>query len=208
MMLFLKNFLIQNNLIKDELAVQNLQAEVHWTGFEFIIGFIFFTSSLLIFIALNRKHLKLVLYGLILNIVFIWLSIVILVPKIEMYSQHAAIEFYKWCATKNCYVETHHFKSYAYLFYSNRKPEDYTNPDQIAYIENQLNIMEKEGHSRLSSYPTSNLFWMENGKIDRPAYIVVYKKNEDELIRKTGFIKMYEKNGFSFFVRMPEKPAK
>ena len=202
---YYKGWVIGSGIIQDEFAAQNLQAEVHWSGFEFIIGLVFLLSSLLIFMAIQRKKIKLLYYGFATNLCFIYLAIAVIIPKVELYSQDAAIEFYKICAQQHCYVETHGFKSYAYLFYSNRQPEDYQNPDQIRYINEQLDVMEKEGHSRIKSYATSNLLWMENGKIDRPAYIVIKTKEELEMLKKPDMMKLYEKNGFSFFVRMPAK---
>lgn len=203
LMKFIKDPIINSGIIKDDFAVQNLQADVHWTGFEFIIGLVFLAGSVLIYISLNKHKMQLFYYGLVLNLLFITLSILIIVPRIEKYTQHEAITFYKKCATEKCYVETHDFKSYAYLFYSNRKQNDYVNPDQVDYIDKQLDVMEKEGHSRIMSYATSNLMWMEYGKIDRPAYIVCKTKDENELAHLTEIHKLYQKNGFSFFVRTP-----
>ncbi len=120
-----------------------------------------------------------------------------------MYTQHAAIEFYKATAKHNCYIETHSFKSYAYLFYSNRKPEDYKNADQIPAIEDMLNKAEQSGYNRHSFYANANCYWMKNGKIDRPVYIVARKNQEQEMLAEPNFKKLYDKNGFSFFVRMP-----
>ena len=202
---YLKPYIIKSGLIDDEFAIQNLQANVSWTGFEFLIGITFLLGSLLIHRAIIQQKIKLLYYGLTLNLIFIYLAIAVIIPKVELYSQHAAIEFYKAINTQTCYVETHGFKSYAYLFYTNRAMDDYTNPDQVAYINNQLNVMEKEGHSRFSSYPTANLFWMEHGKIDRPTYIVIKTKQESEIANIPDLKKLYSKNGFSFFVRMPAK---
>jgi hypothetical protein len=200
-----KPAIINSGLIADKFAIENLKANVNWTGFECVIGLIFFTSAWLIFKAIQTNKIKLLYLGITLNLVFICLAILIVVPKVEQYTQHATIEFYKTCAKQKCYVETHGFKSYAYLFYSARQPDDYTNPDQVAYINKQLDLMESEGHSRFTSFPTSNLLWMENGKIDRPAYIVVKNINESELKGILTLKKLYSKNGFSFYVRMPAK---
>ena len=202
---YLKPTIIRGGFIGDEFAVQNLQAHVNWSGFESVIGLFFLSSAWLVFKAINNQKIKLLYYGLAVNLFSIYLAIVVIIPKVELYTQHATIEFYKFCATQNCYVETHHFKSYAYLFYSQRKPGDYTNPDQISYIKTKLDKMEKEGHSRFTSFPTANMLWMENGKIDRPAYIVVKTTHETELLENSELKKLYTKNGFSFFVRIPAK---
>lgn len=200
---YYKPWLLQSGLIQDEFAAQNIGADVHWSGFEFLIGVVFLFGSLLVYRAIRLKKTKFLYAGLVTNLCFIYMAIAVIIPKVERYSQHSAIEFYKACSQQNCYVETHGFKSYAYLFYSNRKPGDYTNPDQVQFIERQLDLMVSEGHSRIKSYATSNMLWMENGKLDRPAYIVVKTKEEQELLKKQGMMKLYDENGFSFFVRMP-----
>lgn len=200
---YYKGWLIQTGWIADEFAVQNLQADVHWSGLEFLIGLVFFAGAFLVHRAIRQKKQRFLYAGLFVNLVFIYLAIAVIIPKVERYSQHAAIEFYKVCAKQKCYVETHGFKSYAYLFYSQRRPEDYTNPDQIAYIERQLDVMVSEGHSRFKSYATCNMLWLENGKIDRPTYLVTKTKDEAELLKKQDMHKLYQENGFSFFVRLP-----
>lgn len=205
---YIKDPLIQSGWIKDEFATQNLQAEVYWTGFEFIIGLLFLLGCSLIYLSLYYHKIRLLYTGLVINLSFIMLSVWVLIPKIEQYSQNAAIEFYKLCAKQHCYVETHGFKSYAYLFYSNRKPEDYSNPHQLAFIERQLDVMEKQGHSRITSYSISNMLWMEHGEIDRPVYLVCKTKNEKDVLQLTQIHKLYQKNGFSFLVRMPKPTDK
>lgn len=203
LMKFIKEPILKSGLIGDPFAVQNLQADVHWTGFEFIIGLFLLAGSILIFLAMKKHQIRLFYYGATLNLLFIVLSMLVIVPKIEQYSQHATIEFYKKCAQETCYVETHGFKSYAYLFYSNRKPSDYVNPDQLDFIEKQLDLMVSEGHSRIKSFATANLLWMEHGNIDRPAYIVCKTQDEKDLNALTHIHKLYSKNGFSFYVRIP-----
>ncbi|MCC6373097.1 MAG: glycosyltransferase family 39 protein [Bacteroidia bacterium] len=205
---YIKVPLIANGWIKDPFAVENLQASGNWSGFEFLIGLLLLAAGILVYRGIAKNKFKQVLAGLSLNVLFICFAIAIVVPRIELYSQHAAIEFYQQRAKEHCYVETHGFKSYAYLFYSNRKPTDYTNPDQMAYIEDMLNTMEKEGHSRLTSYSTANLFWMENGRVDRPTYIVVKSSQEKDIIEKPVFTKLYQKNGFCFYKREAVEPAK
>ena len=127
-----------------------------------------------------------------------------LAPAFAVHDAAKAIEFYKACTRNSCYIETHGFKSYAYLFYSQRKPSDYQNAEQKAFIEAQLDRMVSEGHSRVTSYATSNQLWMEHGKIDRAAYIVIKCDKEYELLGLPELRKLYQLNGFSFFVRMPQ----
>jgi 4-amino-4-deoxy-L-arabinose transferase-like glycosyltransferase len=204
----LKPSIINSGLIKDEFALMNLQADVKWTGFESLIVLAFLIGAILVFIAVNKHKIKLLYYGFVFNLVFIYLTIAVIIPKVELYTQHAAIEFYKASASTNCYLETSGFKSYAYLFYSNRKPSDYQNKSQNLVIEEMLDVWEKQGHSRLTSYAMANLYWMEHGQIDKPAFIISKTTSDKDVSNNPELKKLYSKNGFSFFVRMPPKPAK
>lgn len=205
---FFKEKLINSALIEDDFARENLKANVNWSGFESGLGIIFLAAAILLFIGINRKKINFIYMGFLTCLLFIYLSINILVPKIEQYTQHSAIEFYKACAPHKCYVETHGFKSYAYLFYSQRQPEDYTNEDQIKSIKASLDEAEKNGLSKFSFFAIANCEWMKTGKIDRPAYIISKKADEKEVLTNLSIKKLYDKNGFSFFVRMPSVPAK
>ena len=200
--------IIDSGLIKDEFALLNLQADVKWTGFESLIAITFLLGAILTFIAVKKHKLKYLYYGFGLNLLFIYLTINVIVPKIELYSQHAAIEFYEACSKHDCYIETHGFKSYAYLFYSKRTPKDYENKNQQRIIEEILTDWEKDGNSRLSSFPAANLYWMEHCPIDKPAFIVAKCTSDNELFLNKELTKLYSKNGFSFFVKMPNKTAK
>jgi len=200
--------LINSHLIQDEFTIKNLMADVHWSGFEWLPGILFAIGAWIMYQGIVRKKEKQLFLGIALNLIFIILTINTLVPKIDLYTQRAAIDFYKACARNPCYIETHGFKSYAYLFYSNRKPSDYQNPEQKKFIESQLDLMVSEGHSRVTSYAVSNQLWMEHGIIDRPAYIVIKCDKEHEMLITPGMQKLYELNGFSFFVRMPAKTDK
>jgi hypothetical protein len=200
---YIKGPLISSGLIADEFAVKNLESHVEWSGFEFLIGLLFLAAAIFLYSGIIKKQPRLVYSGIILQLTVVYLAIAVIIPKVELYSQHAAISFYKACAKQHCHVETHGFKSYAYLFYSNRKKEDFTNPYQLDYIAKQLDIMEGQGHSRLSSFATANLLWMEYGRIDRPAYFVAKITQEKEILVIPGITKLYDENGYSFFVRMP-----
>ncbi|MDP1800317.1 MAG: glycosyltransferase family 39 protein [Bacteroidota bacterium] len=201
----LKPHIINSGIIKDDFAVQNLNADVNWTGFESLIVLAFLISAILVYMAINKHKIKLLYYGMFFNLLFIYLTINVMVPKVEQYSQHAAIEFYKACAKHDCYIETHGFKSYAYLFYSNRTPKDYSNKEQIRITNDMQDIWEKQGTSRLVTFPMANLYWMEHYEVDKPAYIVTKIEYEAELRQNPELKELYSKNGFCFFVKMPAK---
>ncbi|MGZ3883568.1 MAG: ArnT family glycosyltransferase [Bacteroidia bacterium] len=200
-----KPALISSGLIHDDFAIANLKADVKWGGWEWLPGLCFLVISVVsvYFIRKGAKKIVFYLYGF--NVVFIMSSILIFAPKIEQYSQHAAIEFYKAVADKDFYVETSGFKSYAYLFYSNKPPEQNQNPEAKLFVKEKLDKMEQEGHSRVTSFSLAFMNWMQFGKIDRPAVFVCKLDGAEILLRDTNIKKMYSKNGFVFCVRMPEK---
>lgn len=202
---FLKPLLLENNLIGDKFAVENLKADVKWQGWEWMIGFVYIFAShgSIRFISRGKAKLLFYLYGF--YIVFLVTTINVLIPKIEQYSQHAAIEFYEAIADKNFYVETSGFKSYAYLFYSKKRPEQNQNPECIAEVKRNLDDMEARGHNRLTSYALAYFNWMQYGKIDRPAVFVCKVNNAEQLLENKLIKKLYAKNGYVFCVRMPDK---
>ncbi|HWY11397.1 MAG TPA: glycosyltransferase family 39 protein [Bacteroidia bacterium] len=199
----LKPFILENNLIGDEFAIENLKANVQWQGWEWAIGFSFILVSLFCFWQMKKGNIRSLYYLYGFYIVFIVTSINVFTPKIEQYSQDSAIEFYKAVGKKDFYVETAGFKSYAYLFYTNKKPEQNQNPDCIKYVNETLDKMEREGHNRLTSYALAYTNWMQYGNIDKPAVFVCKINTADGLIKNRLVKKLYQKNGFVFCVRMP-----
>ena len=196
-----KSQLIAKGWIGDANAILNLQANGEWKGYEFLIGVIFFFASWLLYRAYTRRQFKSLYLGLSAFTLFNILAIAIIVPKIGLYSQEAAIEFYRLKANEDCYIETHAFKSYAQLFYGKRQTSHFVCADQKNYVKKQLDLMETEGHARSSSFSTAYTLWLENGQIDKPAYIVVKTVEKQQVAKKSHFRHLYDKNGFSFFIR-------
>ena len=170
-----KDRIIALGWIHDPFAVANLQAKVYWTGYEFLIG-IFMISALLASFFLLKKKMWRITAIAISMVISMTLAMIVLVPKVEQYSQHAAIVFYQEKAKEDCYVETWGFKSYAQYFYTNKSlPE---NPKSL----------DKD--------------WLLNGAVDKPVYMVTKITTEAEFQEKfPDFRRLYAKNGFVFFKR-------
>jgi hypothetical protein len=98
-------------------------------------------------------------------------------PRIEQYSQHAAIEFFKTLQGKDVYVKTLGYKSYAQYFYAQVKPD---------------NRKESKDEN-----------WLLTGPVDKPTYFVSKITFRDELMRNHGerLKILYERNGFVFYER-------
>ncbi len=172
-----KQKIIDSGLIKDDFAVENLKAAVYWTGYEWLIGFLIIagTVALLVLTGLKKLNTGLIVI-FISSLIAVNLASFVVAPRIEQYSQRAAIDFYTYLQTKDCYVETIGFKSYAHLFYTRRKPQ-----------------------ANKNSYSSE---WLLKGEIDKPAYFVS-KITSLEEIKQTypDLIELYRKNGFVFWKR-------
>ncbi len=170
-----KQQIISSGIIKDDFAIGNLQAEVFWSGFEFFIGLLFTIGIIFSIVFVKNVKYKVVTI-FVSTLVFINLSMIFIVPRIEQYSQNAAITFYQKISEEDCYLDTYGFKSYAIYYYFNKQ-----------YPKNE------------KSY---NQEWLLNGEIDKPVYIVC-KNTSGEAFANSykDFKKIESKNGFVFFKR-------
>jgi 4-amino-4-deoxy-L-arabinose transferase-like glycosyltransferase len=172
----MKGTIISKGWIKDIFAVRNLDASGNWTGFESLIGILFIFASLW-FIRHLSKNTSLSITGIFVSVtVLLFLSMAIITPRIETYSQRAAIEFYASVKNEDAYITTLGFKSYAHLFYGEVSPPK--------------NISAKEKG------------WFLNGNIDKKTYVVFKISRKERTLREYPDLKiLYEKNGFVFAKR-------
>jgi 4-amino-4-deoxy-L-arabinose transferase-like glycosyltransferase len=175
-----KQKIIDADLIQDPFALENLKANVSWTGVEWLIGIILIAGTGAMLVLIRKGKIKEGIIGIFLFSLFaVNTASILLVPRIEKYSQGAAIEFYEYLQGKDCYVETISFKSYAHLFYSHKQPQ--SNPN---------------------SY---NSDWLHHGDIDKPAYFVSKITGIPDVKQYYPELKeIYRKNGFVFWMRNPK----
>lgn len=170
----LKPYLIEKNFINDSFAVANLNADGNWKLWEGLTGLIII-GGLIAFIRFNQHKLvkKAVVALFSANIIFSFLSMVLIVPNIEAYSQRAVIEFCKTVGEKNDYVHTLGFKSYAVYFYAQRQPPGLP-------VDFNLNkTMEVPGSRNL--------------------YIIMKNTRKEQYLQEYPRLEyLYEKNGFVF----------
>lgn len=168
--------IINANLIDDVYTVENLKAEVNWSGFEFLPGILFLLAVIIILSKVSRyKPVKRAFLLWSANMLFVLSVILIMVPKVEKYSQNALIEFFKSKADEDVYLKNLHFKSYATWFYGRTQP-----PANDNYYDHE---------------------WLLTGDIDKDVHFVTkihraHLVEEYEEVRETG-----RKNGFVFYER-------
>jgi hypothetical protein len=116
------------------------------------------------------------------SLIFVSSAMFFIVPQVEKYSQLSMIEFYEGKQGEDCYILSD-FKSYAPYFYSQRTPEN--------------KCADKD--------------FLRTGDIDKPVYFVVRntKKSTEHFLERTPeAVKLYDRNGFAFFVRYPKSEVK
>ncbi len=160
---------------RDLFAQANLDAAVHWTGWESIPGIWLFGILLTAFLLMARQRMKALLVLFIGTAVFINLTLYFSVGNIEHYSQRAAIEFFEEKSKEDCYVLPLGYKTYAHLFYGRR-------PKGLPVESRDFN-------------------WLMNNEVGKPVYFITkvdrlrnYEKDErlQEIGRKNGFV-FYQK---------------
>jgi 4-amino-4-deoxy-L-arabinose transferase-like glycosyltransferase len=162
--------------VDDEFAQANMRADVHWSGWEGIVGLILVISIVAGILKLRKHDFQKAAWIFFSGTaIVIFLATAIIVPKVERYSQGAAIDFFIQRQGEDCYVNTLGYYSYAQLFYTQK--EKPTNPN---------------------SY---NEQWLLTGNIDKPAYFVSKVDRIEPYKKYTELKELYRKNGFIFLKR-------
>lgn len=170
--------------IKDPFAVKNLEAVVDWHFYEMFIGIIYFVVIVFAVFFLTKSNKRLFIYTLSLSTaICLFLFGAMVVPKIERYTQGAAIDFYKSKQGQDVYVHPLGFKSYAHLFYF-QKP--------VSLISAQKGDT-YEG-------------WLMNGKVDKPVFFVTKFDRYDDYKNHPNLEFISEENGFIFLKRKSFQP--
>ncbi len=162
--------------VKDQFAQGNMEADVHWSGFESLIGIVYFVLVWKALIWFKNGQVSKAAYSLFGGTALtIFFAAAIVVPKVERYSQGASIDFLKERAGEECYVQVLGFKSYAHLFYT-QKPKP---------VEPRA----------------ADLNWLLQGDIDKPVYFVSKVDRIKNFEQYTQLKELYRKNGFVFLKR-------
>ena len=166
--------------LHDPFAVASLNVDVNWSGYESLIGIVYFVLVIFAIVMLYRKqNMKGILFLFYSTAICLFIYLLAVVPKIERYSQGSAIDFYKSLEGKNVYVWPIGFKSYAQYFYTKKTASP-------VYGEADENFLLK-------------------GNITRPAFFVVKITDTNfdttcngcSLIKQEGSYKFYRREAVS-----------
>ena len=161
----------------DPFARAALQRDVHWSGYEWLIGPFLILGVGIACIQILRRYTSGMLVLHLVVLLFVTASLYTFTGRIEGYTQRAAIKFYQGLKGQEVYVKTLGFKSFAHLFYYEKKPGE-----RNLTVEQ---LMEEE--------------------LDRDAYFVFrIDKKELFLERYPDLEVLHEKDGYVFTVRRAE----
>ncbi len=167
-----KELIIAKGLIGDEFAKEALLTMNAGFGYSITVLSVIFIIVFGIVVFTTRDKRRYFVRTVFLSAVFLEIIIVNVVPKVEVYSQRAAIDFYKRFQGEKVYIYPLGFKSYAHLFYT-RKPAG----------------MKKVSPVTLLKCGT-----------DYPAYFVVKVNNAGKFEKIYPSLKrLYAKGGFVFY---------
>lgn len=163
--------------LKDDFALANLQADVSWSYAFSVLGLLYLAGLIVVFILSRRVFEKGLLVLFVMQIIIIPLTMIYCSPKIEAYSQGAAIHFYQEFSGKDVYVVPVGFKSYAHLFYTKKQDKN------------------------SSEYEQKGLPWLMEGRVNKPVYFICKIDYAEQLRQEPDLQQIGQKNGFVFFKR-------
>jgi hypothetical protein len=176
-----KGWILSHHWIKNAYSTASLAVNGEWKGFESIAGFVLVIGIVIFIIAWRKKMFDRAVKVLMIAMpVFLMVAMIFIVPRVETYSQRALIDFFSSVSDEDAYLGTIGFKSYAHLFYGQ--------------IKNNRDDRARDTH------------WLLDGEIDKPAYFAVRIDKSEKVLQEHQDLKvMYEKNGYIFLKRLPQK---
>jgi 4-amino-4-deoxy-L-arabinose transferase-like glycosyltransferase len=151
-----------------------LQRNVHWSGYEWIIGAFLLLGVLYACVQILRRNRRGMLYLHLVVLLFTTASIYTFTARVEGYSQRAAIKFFKELKGQDVYVNTLGFKSYSHLFYFDKQPTD----------------------------KADDLETLMTTVLDKDAYFVIRIDKKDWYLKKYPELEvLHEKDGYVFAVK-------
>lgn len=158
----------------DPFTREAIQRNVHWSGYEWLVGLFLILGVIAAAIQILRRDWSGMLILHLVVLMFVFFSISLFSGRIEGYTQRVAVKFYKSLRGQDVYVNTLGYKSYAHLFYFDKQASD--EDDSIEKLMTE--------------------------QLDRDAYFVIkVNRKEHYLDRYPELEILFEKDGYLFTVR-------
>ena len=176
-------WLLQLPTFRDPFLREALKRNVQWLGIEPYFGLLIVAGAAVAW-WLRRSEQRIasiaVLFGSVL--LFIELTLPLIAPRIEPYTQGAALDFYERFQGKEAYVKPLTMKSYAHLFYTQK-------PRHLSATAHGIAPDDWEP-------------WLLYGKLDKPAYFVSRIQDAGPWREHPQLREIGADGGFVFFERV------
>jgi 4-amino-4-deoxy-L-arabinose transferase-like glycosyltransferase len=175
------------NYIADPFVVGNLRAAVSWSYAECTWGLLYLIGIWISVSIMGNNFRKGMTLLCVVQIAMIQATILHFTPKVEAYSQKAAINYFKQFAGRDVYVQPLGYKSYANLFYTDKRASR-----AAEYIH-----IRKDDKGRET--PEANEHWLLYGKTDKPAFFICKIMDSSKFAAMPQLEMTGSGNGFVFF---------
>lgn len=194
-------WMVGRGWVKDAFAEASFRAGSNWQGWEWLIGVVLIALTVYAAWQYRKEKVRKAVYMLTVGTALvITLACTIIVPRVEGYTQLAAIEFWQSKADQKVFVETLGYKSYAHFFYAKTQPLDAS--AQALFDEFLISKNKKDVYVSPEDYRKLKQEWLINGKVDRPVFFVSKNTYEADVHQYwPEMLKVGEKNGFVFWQR-------
>jgi len=179
-----KEGVLKSIKINDPFALANLKANVIWDAYSFIPGLILIGGVLISFLYARKENLKSSLTSICLSIAIVVLALqAFILPKVEQFTQGAAIQYFEAYSKQNVYLVPLGYKSYAHLFYGQTKK-----------------------HTNNKRFDEA---WLCSGSADKKVVLISKITTKQNYLSAYPLLKVLkEENGFVFYQVIPEKVKK
>ncbi len=191
-------------MIKDPFAVANFSRNVSWGGWEWLIGILFLAAIITGTALLYRQKLQNGFATLLIGTtISLQLFLYVVVPKVEQYSQGAAIKFWESLQEKDAYVQPLGYDTYAHYYYARIRPWDTMAPDLKRFYDAEVEGYKQRAPTDWFDHLLRD--WLLEGKIDKPVFFCCHISKAAEYAKRTDLLRIGQDGGFVFFMREPKK---
>jgi 4-amino-4-deoxy-L-arabinose transferase-like glycosyltransferase len=168
---------ITSNFKIDPFSLACINANGEWKGLEGSAAIILLSGLIIFMLSVKKAQFFKGIVAIFLGTgVFVYLAMLLIVPRVERYSQHAAMEYLKSVSKEDAYIIPLGYKTYAHYFYGNSK---FTFPTEPAAREKLL-----------------------TEKSNKKVYVIMKIDDKEEKLKNFPRLKVLdEKNGFVFCVK-------
>ena len=118
--------------ITDDFAIACIDRSIQWGGYEYLIGIAF--GIILVHAVLKLRGIKQMASILLSSVLFVYFLMLLVVPKIEKYSQAPAISMISEFQGKQVWISTLGYYSYAPFFYGHKMERACKDCNEVEFL--------------------------------------------------------------------------